>query len=238
MPRRPTARRAGSNGSGKTGRRATNSADEVARHVRKLILDGELTPGQRLPQDDVATAVGVSRVPVREAIIALEREGWLRVERHRGAFVNQLDERAISDHYELYARYFGFAARRAIERMSDDDLQALDQAAAGLARVTSPAAVDKASRRYLSTLFDVAASNRLDVALRSMAEVVPGNFFAVVPGAIPVHARGIAALHEAIRNRDAAGAEAACLEMTRKQADRVASMVRARQTAHKAKRPR
>ncbi|MFM6944772.1 MAG: GntR family transcriptional regulator, partial [Bacteroidota bacterium] len=60
----------------------------------------------------------MSRIPVREAIIALESEGWLRVEPHRGAFVNALDDRVVLDHYALYGRYFGFAAQRAIERMA------------------------------------------------------------------------------------------------------------------------
>ena len=50
-------------------------AEAVARYVRIEIFDGRLLDGQRLPQDDVAAAVGVSRIPVREAIIVLEREG-------------------------------------------------------------------------------------------------------------------------------------------------------------------
>ena len=90
---------------------AGTRAEAVARHVRRLVFEGRLQPGQRLPQDDIARAVGVSSIPVREAIIALEREGWLRVEPHRGTFVNAFDERAITDRFVLHGRFFGFAAR-------------------------------------------------------------------------------------------------------------------------------
>ena len=134
---------------------AETRAEAVARHVRRLVFDGRLQPGQRLPQDDIARAVGVSRIPVREAIIALEREGWLRVEPHRGTFVNALDDRAITDRFALYGRFFGFAARRAIGRMSAADLEELTDLAARLARVNSAAAVERANDAYLSRLTEI-----------------------------------------------------------------------------------
>src|SRR6266700_3549230 len=98
-----------------------SSGDDAAMLIRRMIFDGELRPGERVPQDDVAAMLGISRIPVREALIALEREGWVTIEMHRGAFVNALDARSVRDHYELFGLVYGFAARRAIER-SDDEL--------------------------------------------------------------------------------------------------------------------
>src|SRR5258708_26744630 len=69
-----------------------------------------------MPQDAIARTLGVSRIPVREAMIALEREGWVTSIAHRGVFVNAIDESAVHDHYELYGLLYGFAARRATER--------------------------------------------------------------------------------------------------------------------------
>jgi DNA-binding GntR family transcriptional regulator len=207
-------------------REGETSAEAVARHVRQQIISGKLRQGERLPQDDIARAVGVSRIPVREAIIALEREGWVRGEPHRGAFVNGLNEAAIRDHYELYGRYFGFAARRAIERMSPDDLVALDALAKRLAAATGAAAVQRTNREYLDALIECAHSTRLKVVLRSMVAIVPENFFSTVPSAIAIQKRGIAALHKAIHFRDAQAAEAACVVMEREHAAKVLSMVR------------
>src|SRR3954452_5366241 len=68
------------------------SPDAVARYIRSLIVSGTLRHGERVPRDDIARRLGVSPVPVREAIIALDREGWLRIEPHRGAFVHGVDE--------------------------------------------------------------------------------------------------------------------------------------------------
>jgi DNA-binding GntR family transcriptional regulator len=209
-------------------RTGETSAQVVARHVRRLVINGDLEPGQRLPQDEIAQAVGVSRIPVREAIIALESEGWLRVEPHRGAFVNGLDDAVIVDHYELYGRYFGFAARRAVERMSDDDLRSLDARAATLASASGAVAVERANHAYLAALIEFARSSRLRVVLRSMVAVVPDNFFASVPSSIGIQKRGIAALHRAIRSGDAAAAEVACITMERAQAAKVVSTLRRR----------
>ena len=91
-----------------------SSGDLVAIHVRTLIFNGELRQGDRVHQDDIARQLGVSRIPVREAIIALDREGWLTITPHRGAFVHGLDEDSLRDHYELLGLVYGLAARRAV----------------------------------------------------------------------------------------------------------------------------
>src|SRR5438270_13880879 len=79
-----------------------SSGDEAALLIRRMIFDGELRPGERVPQDDVAAMIGISRIPVREALIALEREGWVTIEMHRGDFVNALDVRSVGYSYALF----------------------------------------------------------------------------------------------------------------------------------------
>ena len=102
-----------------------SSGDLVAIHIRSLIFNGELRQGDRMRQDEIAQQLGVSRIPVREAIIALDREGWLSVTPHRGAFVQGLDEDMLLDHYELQGLVYGLAARRATERATDEGLPLL-----------------------------------------------------------------------------------------------------------------
>ena len=98
----------------------TSSGEQIASHIRRLIFEGSLRPGTRVPQDAIAQDLGVSRIPIREALIVLEREGWVTTEMHRGAFVNALDEQAVHDHYELFGLIYGFAAKRALARSAAD----------------------------------------------------------------------------------------------------------------------
>src|SRR5947209_18031373 len=79
-----------------------SSGEDAALLIKRMIFEGELKPGERVPQDDVAAMLGISRIPVREALIALEREGWVTIEMHRGAFVNSLDAPAVRDNHELF----------------------------------------------------------------------------------------------------------------------------------------
>ncbi len=208
-------------------RAGETSAEAVARYVRKLIFDGALEAGQRLPQDEIAKAVGVSRIPVREAIISLEREGWLRVENHRGAFIFPLDARAVTDRFALYGRFYGFAARLAIERMTATDLQSMEQFAAEVARAKTPAAMERANTHYLGAVVSTAASNRLQAVLRSTSQIVPGNFFAVA-GSLAIQQRGVAIMQAAISARDVDGAERASVAMQAEQAEAVIAMMTAR----------
>ena len=52
-----------------------NVGEIVADHIRRLVFDGSLADGERVPQREIAEALGVSSIPVREALVALEREG-------------------------------------------------------------------------------------------------------------------------------------------------------------------
>ncbi len=201
------------------------SADAVARYVRRLIFDGELNDGQRLPQDEIAEAIGVSRIPVREAIIALEREGWVSVVRHNGAFVNGLDDQAVRDRFTLYARFYGFAARRAIERMTPDELEALRRCADEVHKAANPTAFERANTAYLAALVRLAGSSRLRAVLRSTAQIVPGNFFAAVPKGIQLQRDGIAEVHQALEAGDAPRAERAFAKTERQHAEEVIALM-------------
>src|SRR6202453_2619618 len=123
-----------SNGSRQAKLVRTPSGEHIASHVRSLIFEGELRPGMRVPQDAIAQDLGVSRIPVREALIVLEREGWVTNEMHRGAFINALDEPTVHDHYELFGLIYGFAADRALSRGATDLPQRLAEIQTRFAR--------------------------------------------------------------------------------------------------------
>lgn len=219
-----------------TPRDTETSAQAVARYVRKLVFEGTLTAGQRLPQDDIADAVGVSRIPVREAIIALEREGWVRVVPHRGAFINALDDQAVLDRFALYGRFYGFAVTRALQKMTPADLAALRKIADQLSKVSSPATVERANNMYMSTLVRLADSSRLRAVLRSTVQIVPGNFFATVPTSIEIQKEGIAAVQAALDVGDEAAAVNAFAAVENRHAHEVIKMMHTRRRAHAASR--
>src|ERR1700760_187258 len=102
-----------------------SSGAHAALYIRRLIFDGVLREGDRVPQDAIAEQLGLSRVPVREALLSLEREGWVTIKPHRGAFIGALDESVVRDHYELYGHVYSFAARRAAQRRSPELLHQL-----------------------------------------------------------------------------------------------------------------
>ncbi|GAB2558001.1 GntR family transcriptional regulator [Leucobacter ruminantium] len=70
----------------------------------RAILDGELLPGQRIRQEALAAEYGVSRVPVREALHMLEREGLVTLVQNTGAWVTALTQRECTEIYEIRER--------------------------------------------------------------------------------------------------------------------------------------
>ncbi len=100
-------------------RRRGGLGDEVATYVRDLILTGALEPGTKIDQEAVGRALGVSRSPIREALVVLGKEGLLDVTPRRGAFVANLTREDIIDHYELFGVVSGRAAAMAADSLKD-----------------------------------------------------------------------------------------------------------------------
>jgi DNA-binding GntR family transcriptional regulator len=90
--------------------------------LRRRIVDGSLPPGSRIDQDAEAEALGVSRMPLREALRRLEAEGLVSVVRHGGAFVRDLSLGDLDDLYLLRAALEGLAGRIGTEQLSDTEL--------------------------------------------------------------------------------------------------------------------
>jgi DNA-binding GntR family transcriptional regulator len=206
----------------------TSSGEQAALYVRQLIFDGHLTPGSRVPQDEIARTLGISRIPLREALIALEREGWVTLEMHRGAFVNALDERAVRDHYELFGQIYGFTLQKAMERSGDDYVERLAAVDREIRSETNPSALSPLLMRFHTTMTAGAQSTRINAVLRSMSSIVPGDFFEQIPGAIEIERSAIAEIVRAVQRGDAERGARKYEEMMGKLAESVASVLRDR----------
>lgn len=96
-------------------------SDDVVDRLRSAIVRGTFAPGQRLSEVALAEAFSVSRGPIREALTILDREGLLKVERHRGAWVTLLSRRDIDEIYDLRLALERLAIARAATLATVDD---------------------------------------------------------------------------------------------------------------------
>ena len=182
------------------------TSQRVALAIRRLIFEGTLPAGERIRQEELAEQLGVSRVPVREAIIALDREGWLRIEAHRGAYVNGLDENSVRDHYELIGVFHSFAARRVIER--EVDVASLEPLNRAVQEATDPDEFWRANTAFFRALVAAARSSRLSAVGRLMSgTLIPNNYFVEIPEATPAQKAVVQKLYDAVVQGDAEAAE-------------------------------
>lgn len=112
-------------------------ADAVADQLRRAILAGELPAGTRLRQADLAQRFGVSTTPVREAFVALLREGYLTGDAHKGVTVREPNVDEMDELYEIRLALEPLAAARAAERITDDELAELDAILAEMRRLVA-----------------------------------------------------------------------------------------------------
>ncbi len=95
--------------------------------IRERILHGVYPAGQPLRQDAVAEQLGVSRIPVREALRLLEAEGLVTFNPHRGAVVSTLSIAEIQELYELRAEIEADLIVRAIPRITDEQIDRAEE---------------------------------------------------------------------------------------------------------------
>ncbi len=102
-------------------------ADEVADRVRDAIFGGAYPPGAQLREVELSEALGVSRGPVREALLRLEREGLVRSEWHRGALVTTLSDVDVAELDSLRSALEQLAVRLVVASAPDADLDVIDE---------------------------------------------------------------------------------------------------------------
>jgi DNA-binding GntR family transcriptional regulator len=202
------------------------STEQVVDYIRRQIFEGKLRVGDRVPQDEIAAELGVSRVPVREAVISLDREGWVMIEPHRGAFVVGLDENSTRDHYELLGRVYGYGAYRTAERASAEEIAALAKIHRSLQATTDPQEFSQLNMEFLRLIVALARSRRVSATIRLMAvSIVPGNFFAEVPDAMRIHKRHLRVAMRALKSGDGETAEREIIAMLRQESDSVVKLL-------------
>ena len=113
-------------------RRTQSLTAIVSKELERMILSGEIKAGERLNEQVLATRLGVSRGPVREATRALERAGLVTVMVNQGVFVRQIGFDEAVEIYDVRAVVFGFACQRLAGRLSDAQAAELSELIAGM----------------------------------------------------------------------------------------------------------
>ncbi len=101
--------------------------DKICRLLREAIINGDLKPGQHLAQTELAESMGVSRMPIREALKKLEAEGLVTIEPHRGAIVRQFTIEEIEEIYYLRKIFEKQAVEESVRRMTLEVYNDLEQ---------------------------------------------------------------------------------------------------------------
>jgi DNA-binding GntR family transcriptional regulator len=109
-------------------RRGNTLAYKVYEKVKDRILSGELQPGARLKDDELARTFGVSNTPVREAMGELEKDGLIETIPYRGRFVKKMSIEETREVYDVRMALEALAARLAVERITESQLAEMQEA--------------------------------------------------------------------------------------------------------------
>lgn len=134
----------------------TSRSDLVAEAIKAAILSGRLQPGQPLVEREVSQALGVSKTPVREALIRLSRTGLVATSSYRGMIVRRVDQEMVRSLYEVRLLLEPEAVRRAgphHDRRSLRELEGALLTAAELADQEAWPELSQENRRFHRLLY-------------------------------------------------------------------------------------
>lgn len=203
--------------------KAPTAVEIASDYLRALIFRGILRSGDRIPIDQIADVLGISRQPIREALITMVHDDLVVAEPKRGTFVNTIGPDTILEHFDL----FGVLAARSVSRLvvtADDALIAqIKELARRADELTAPGAplvdigeVSRALLEFQRLVHHARATPRLSMLLRSMQRFVPGEvYLSTVPAGVDAARRFRRALLEALDNRDPDAAARAVMAQMR-----------------------
>ena len=202
--------------------------DEVASYVRELIMSGTARPGDFLRMERIAEAVGVSNTPVREGLLLLANEGFVRQVPRRGFVVAAFTRQDIRDLFWTQAVLAGELAARAATKMTPERLGRLE---ANVELYKKAQAQDNTIEiDYLGHAFHreinlAADSQRLALLLGALVRAVPKHFYATIEGQVTATVDEHPLLVEAMRKKQARKARSIMEQHIGGGADRLIEML-------------
>ena len=184
--------------------------DQVVAYILGQLLTGKLRTGDRVDRNEIAAALGMSRVPIQEAVVQLEHDGVLCTRYHRGAFVERFDEDSVFEHHELHGVLNGMASARAAANPTPRILDQLDAVMRTLRSAKEPRAFQRGAQEYRRAILEQYAGPRLRAAIRASQNLIPRAFVLSYPNVVGEFLPFYEDETAAIRRGDPAAARAAC----------------------------
>jgi DNA-binding GntR family transcriptional regulator len=158
--------------SGMAPARRRGMANEVADRIREAIFSGTYPPGAQLREVELATVLAVSRGPVREALLRLEREGLVQNEWHRGATVTTVSAEDAAELNSLRGALEHLAVERLLEHATDQDLAIIDRIVDRMARAEDNHAMVRLDLEFHDAVYAAAHHSRLETAWQAIRSQV------------------------------------------------------------------
>ncbi|MCY9784370.1 GntR family transcriptional regulator [Nocardiopsis sp. EMB25] len=187
------------------GSRARGLPEEVAAYVRELILSGKVRPGEFLRLEPIAEAVGVSNTPVREGLLALRSEGFVKLVPRRGFMVETFTAEDVHDIFWAQGKLAGELAARAAKRITPEEIARLEEILDDYEKAVESGdeerigALGHAFHRQVNL---AAHSHRLALILGSIVQHLPNRFYAAIEGHVEATRQDHRKIIEALRSGD------------------------------------
>jgi len=193
-------------------RRGRSLTDEVADHVRGLVMTGRVREGDYLRLDRLAADLGISVTPVREGLLALQGEGFVELLPRRGFVVRALAEQDLQDVFWVQAQLEGELARRAAAVFDDElvaGLRAIQERLVAAAERGDHRLVERHNYDFHHAVAKAVDAKRLRWFLKVAARMSPSRYFPQVEGWTDAAVSDHGAIIEALAAGDGDAAAAA-----------------------------
>jgi len=183
----------------------TQLPQEVASYVREMILSGAVRPGEFLRLEPIAEALGVSNTPVREGLLALRGEGFVRLIPRRGFVVQGFSRQDVLDLFLVQADIAGELAARAAVLVTPGqlaELEAIQRADEQAIAADDREAIARLGHSFHRNINVAADSRRLAILLGSVVRHFPNRFYVEIDGQIASIADKHPLILAALRSHD------------------------------------
>lgn len=187
-------------------------SDESASYLRDMIISGRLQPGAFIRQERIAEELGVSATPVREGLLQLRGEGFVRLEPRRGFVVAPLTGKDVMDMFLAQGLVAGELVARCVPNATDDDLRELERLQTRLDELMGKSAYDDmegVNHLFHRHINSIAGSPKMAWLLSVGARYVPRRFYSTIGGWPAASQHDHRDIIDAVAARDADAARAA-----------------------------
>lgn len=177
--------------------------EQVATYVRELIISGAVRSGEQLGIDRIAEAVGVSNTPVREGLLTLRSEGFVRQAPRRGFVVAPLTRQDVRDLFWVQGQLAGELSARAASRITSEQLARLESNVACYPQARAMDHIAGLGHAFHREINLASGSDRLAMLLGNVVRQLPNTFYATIDGHVLATCNDHPRILEALRWRDA-----------------------------------